>query len=167
MWRVTRVTRLCHEPRDTARPGSPRTPAWCFLPAWQRQTSPAPGPGDSGPWHSPLGRISSCHRDISGIIFYLMRKPILVLPTWHWYSPEWMMLTFWMANLQLSALSLTNKRTYKFHVHQCQAQIEIWCLPDIHLSLTWPPDYHLTFPWPLQDPYLTYKVPEQNSSPIL
>ena len=54
----------------------------------------------------------------------------------------------------------------KFHVHQCQAQIEIWRspvihltftwhLPDTHLNLTWPPDHHLTFPWPLRDPYLT------------
>ena len=54
----------------------------------------------------------------------------------------------------------------KFHVHQCQAQIEIWRSPDIHLTftwhspdthlnLTWPPDHHLTFPWPLQYPYLT------------
>ena len=45
----------------------------------------------------------------------------------------------------------------KFHVHQCQAQIEIWCSPDIHLTLTWTSpdhwimDHHLTFPWPLPD----------------
>ena len=26
---------------------------------------------------------------------------------------------------------------YKFHVHQCQAQIEIWRLPDIPLKFTW------------------------------
>ena len=25
----------------------------------------------------------------------------------------------------------------KFHIHQCQAQIEIWCSPDVHLT-TWP-----------------------------
>ena len=28
-------------------------------------------------------------------------------------------------------------RTNKFYVHQCQAQIEIWRSPDIHLTLTW------------------------------
>ena len=37
----------------------------------------------------------------------------------------------------------------KFHVHQCQAQIEIWHSPD-HLTIIWPsPDPHqtLTYPW--------------------
>ena len=32
----------------------------------------------------------------------------------------------------------------KFHVHQYQAQIEIWPSPGIHLPFTWPPDHHLT-----------------------
>ena len=26
----------------------------------------------------------------------------------------------------------------KFHVYQCQAQIEIWCSPDVHLTTIWP-----------------------------
>ena len=34
----------------------------------------------------------------------------------------------------------------KFHVNQCQAQIEIWHSPDVQLTFTWPPDHHLTFP---------------------
>ena len=43
----------------------------------------------------------------------------------------------------------------KFHVHQCQAQIEIWRSPDIHLTLTWTSSDHLTIIWPSPDPYKT------------
>ena len=57
-------------------------------------------------------------------------------------------------------------REDKFHVHQCQAQIEIWRSPDIHLIFTWhSPDIHLTLTWtspdhltiiwPSPDPYKT------------
>ena len=61
-------------------------------------------------------------------------------------------------NSQISENGLYIVRHDKFHVDQCQAQIEIWRSPDIHLTLTWtspdhltiiwPPDHHLTFPWP-------------------
>ena len=56
---------------------------------------------------------------------------------------------------------LSGFKQNKFHVHQCQAQIEIWRSPDIHLALTWASPDHLTIIWPsidpymLQDPYLT------------
>ena len=43
----------------------------------------------------------------------------------------------------------------KFHIHQCQAQIEIWRSPDIPLTFTWTSPDHLTIIWPSPDPYKT------------
>ena len=40
-------------------------------------------------------------------------------------------------------------------IHQCQAQIENWHSPDLHLTFTWPPDHNQIFPWPSPDPDLT------------
>ena len=42
---------------------------------------------------------------------------------------------------------------HKFYVHQCQAQIEIWRVPDIPLTFTWASPDHLTIIWPSPDPY--------------
>ena len=44
---------------------------------------------------------------------------------------------------------------YKFHVHQCQAQIEIWRSPDIPLTFIWTSPDLLTIIWPSPDPYKT------------
>ena len=41
----------------------------------------------------------------------------------------------------------------KFHVHQSQAQIEIWHSPDVHLTFTWRSPDHLTIIWPSPDPH--------------
>ena len=57
-----------------------------------------------------------------------------------------------------------NNKKHKFHIHQCQPQIEIWHFPDVHLKFTWPPDHHLTFPWPLPDTFhsmtFTWRSPD-------
>ena len=43
----------------------------------------------------------------------------------------------------------------KFHVHQCQAQIEITLSSDIHLKLTWNSTDRQTIIWTSLDPYQT------------
>ena len=45
---------------------------------------------------------------------------------------------------------------YKFRppMH-CQAQIDIWHLPDVHLTFTWRSPDHLTILWPSPDPHPT------------
>ena len=76
--------------------------------------------------------------------------------------------------LQLtSAQKWCCSKFYKFHVYQCQAQIEIWRAPDIpltltwhspdtHLNLNWPPEPQLTIIWPSPDAYLmfTWRLPD-------
>ena len=66
----------------------------------------------------------------------------------------WTLFVFIMARTMLNNIYDKNKMWLnKFHVHQSQAQIEIWHSPYIPLTFTWTsPDYHLTFPFPLQDP---------------
>ena len=83
--------------------------------------------------------------------------------THHWHGFD--ILKENMSWMLLLLLMIHCCKYHKFHVHQSQAQIEIWHTPDIHLmftwrspdplTITWPPDHHLTFPWSSPDPYLT------------
>ena len=53
----------------------------------------------------------------------------------------------------------------KFHIHQCQAQIEIWHSPDVHLTFTWrSPDVHLTFTWPPDHLIIIWPSPDPHQT---
>ena len=70
---------------------------------------------------------------------------------WGILAPRCTLDTDWYTDKTVKQMLKLNK----FHVHQCQAQIEIWRSPDIHLTLTWTSPDHLSIIWPSPDPYKT------------
>ena len=122
----------------------------------QRQRSAGPGPRLVLNYYYKSFDTVWCY-SMSLNILIIISSILGLVPTYlstmiTFINAEWSLL---LDCLIKSALALATATLYKFHVQQCQAQIEIWRSPDVHLTFIWTSPDLLTIICPSPDPYKT------------